>query len=272
MKTDDIILRFFRDDIAGNVILDTDGSILYEDEKAAAILAGKTNWQAACPPVREGQKDETWDLICHGNGKSYMVATSTFTEDGRMLQIHHLTDTSMYTGLYREISNYSQELKTEKERDEMTGLYNKGKLMEMKRGLFSKQKPIAVFYMDINNLKITNDTYGHEAGDALIKKAADSLKKIEARNVMPFRVGGDEFVTVAIHVNREEAEKIKEKWEAALAELNQQDDGIECMIACGFAFGEENFVPEELFAEADRRMYDDKRSKKQTEKSREELT
>ena len=203
-----------------------------------------------------------WDLLHSDSKKTYMVVTSTFTDKDGMKQIHHMMDTSIYTSLYRDMTNYSRTLKTEKDHDGLTGLYNKGKFMEMKRTLFRKQNTIAVFNMDVNNMKYMNDHFGHEAGDRLIRKAAESLKRIEARNVMPFRIGGDEFVVVAIHVTREEAEKIRQNWENGLDELNRAGDGIPCVIACGFAFGEKGYDPDEVFALADERMYEDKKAKK----------
>ena len=144
----------------------------------------------------------------------------------------------------------------------MTGLYNKGKFMSLKTSLFKAQDALAVFNMDVNNLKYMNDNFGHEAGDALINKAAESLRRIEARNVLTFRVGGDEFIAVALHLSREEALQLKETWEKGLAELNRADDGVNCVVACGFAYGEKGYDLEELLAEADQRMYEDKRAKK----------
>ena len=265
MKETDLnsaILRFFREDIGGILITGEDGSVLYEDEKTAFIRTGKTNWKAASPPAVPGQKAEMWDLLHSDSGKTYMVVTSSFTDGGGLKQIHHLVDTSLYMGLYREITDYSRTLKTEKDHDGLTGLYNKGKFMELKRTLFRNQDAIAVFNMDVNNLKYMNDNFGHEAGDKLLRKAAESLKRIEARNVMPFRMGGDEFVVVAIHVTREEAEKIRQDWEDGLAALNREEDGVPCVIACGFAFGEKDYDLDEIFAVADERMYEDKKAKK----------
>lgn len=262
-ETDNAILRFFRDDVGGIMITGENGEVLFTDEKAAFVQREKTNWKAACPPARPDQRGETWDLLNSDSGRTYMVTTSTFTENGKQKQIHHLADTSLYMGMYRDISDYSRKLRTEKEYDRMTGLYNKGKFMEMNKHLFRTQETIAVFNMDVNNLKQVNDSLGHEAGDRLIRKAAESLKRIAARNVLPFRVGGDEFVVVAIHVSREEAEKIRKKWEEGLAELNRQDDGIRCTVACGFAYGEPGFDPDEVFARADRLMYEDKKNRKQ---------
>ena len=207
-------------------------------------------------------REETFLLVRSGSGKTYMVLTSSFTDEEGLRQIHHLVDTSLYMDLFRDVTAYSRALQAEKEHDWMTGLYNKGKFLEMKRSLFSRQETIAVFNMDLNNLKLTNDTLGHEAGDLLIKKAAKSLRLIEARNIIPFRVGGDEFLVIAIHVDRQGAEWIRTRWENALEKVNREDGGAPCVVACGFAFGEKGFDLDEVFALADRRMYEDKKAKK----------
>ena len=257
-----VILSFFRDDIGGILITNEAGEIIYEDELTSFVQREKTNWKAACPPPREGQRREIWDLLNSEDKKTYMVITSSFTDEEGIKQIHHLVNTSLYMDLYRDISEYSKVLKTKKDYDDLTGLYNKGKFNEMKRTLFGKMQTLAVFNMDVNNLKQMNDNYGHEAGDRLIRKAAESLKRIEARNIIPFRVGGDEFIVVAIHVDSDAAEKIRKDWEEGLAELNRKDGDIYCEIACGFAFGEKGFNMDEVFAEADRLMYEDKKAKK----------
>ena len=262
MKTDELILQFFKEDIGGILITGENGEILYEDEKTTFIRTEKTNWEGACPAPRDGQKGERWDLVRSENGKPYMVTTSTFTDGDGLKQIHHLADTSEYTELYRNMSDYSRMLRNEKEYDGLTRLYNRGKFMEMKRTLFRNQDAIAIFNMDVNNLKQVNDTLGHEAGDRLIRKAAESLKRIEARNVIPFRTGGDEFVLAAIHVDKAGAEKIRQAWEKALADLNEAEDGVPCTVACGFAFGEKGYDLEEILARADQAMYEDKKRKK----------
>lgn len=262
MNIDDVLLRFFRDDVGGILIVNDRGETLYRDSRAEAILRATPHWEAACPPPRADQRGEVWDLPGGRGGKPHMVVSSTFVDGDEVLQAHHFSDNSVYMALFRDINDYSRELKAEKERDELTGLYNKGKLMELKRGLFSRQEVIAVYNMDLNYLKRTNDTLGHEAGDQLLRKAAESLRNIEARNVMAFRVGGDEFVVVALHLSRQEAEALKQTWEDGLAQLNQRDDGVTCVVACGMAYGEKGYDLEAVMAEADARMYEDKRAKK----------
>ena len=258
------ILRFFRDDVGGILITDAAGNFLYTDEHTAFIRDGGTNWKTACPPPRPDQKKEVWDLLYTHDGQSFMVISSSFDDGDGLKQIHFLADTSLYISLFRDISEYSRSLKVEKDHDGLTGLFNRGKFMEMKHSLFANQETIAVFNLDVNDLKRVNDAQGHAAGDALIRKAAESLKQIEARNVIPFRVGGDEFMVIAMHVTREEAENIRLRWEEALAVLNRKPDGIPCVVACGFAFGEKGFDLEEVLSFADRRMYENKKVLKQT--------
>ena len=260
IDVNELILNFFRDDICGILITDAEGKILYSDRKSSFIQRGKTNWAAACPPPRAGQKGELWDLLDNARGDTFMVVTSTCVEADGMLQIHHLIDTSVYMGLYRDINQYSKTLQREKERDGLTGLYNKGKFISLKNSLFQNQDSIAIYNMDVNFLKQMNDNLGHEAGDKLLKKAAASLRKIEARNVLTFRVGGDEFMAVGLHLTREEAEAVRGKWEAGLKELNEADDGIRCVIACGMVYGEKGYDLDALLKQADELMYEDKKA------------
>ena len=258
----DIILRFFLEDVGGILITDEAGKVIYEDARVRDLRQENTNWAAACPPPREGQRGERWDLLHKDSGRTYMVVTSTFSEEGRTLQLHHLVDSSEYMELFRDMGDYSKSLRHEKEHDGLTGLYNKGKFLALKASLFRDQDSLAVFNMDVNNLKYVNDNFGHEAGDALINKAAASMRRIEARNVLTFRVGGDEFIAVALHLSREEALGLKETWEEGLKELNRAEDGVSCVIACGFAYGEKGYDLDALLAEADKRMYEDKKTKK----------
>ncbi|MCR4584486.1 MAG: GGDEF domain-containing protein [Lachnospiraceae bacterium] len=146
----------------------------------------------------------------------------------------------------------------ESEHDQLTGLYNKGKYLAMMDDFFPNCRQLAVYNMDVNYLKRTNDTYGHEAGDALIVKAAKSLLMVEREKVRGFRMGGDEFMLLAWDLTEEEAEQIRIDWREALAELNTAQGEIECVIACGLAYGEGEIDIKELLRVADERMYENK--------------
>ena len=160
--------------------------------------------------------------------------------------------------LFVENALMREQIVYESEHDSLTGLYNKGKYMSMMEDFFPKCKRIAIYNMDVNYLKRTNDTYGHEAGDALIVKAAKSLLAVEKENVRGFRMGGDEFMLIAWDLSETEAEAVKAEWEETLSELNKTEGEIECVIACGLSYGENGYNLQELLKTADERMYENK--------------
>ncbi|MBR2527845.1 MAG: GGDEF domain-containing protein [Blautia sp.] len=264
MDIERVIEIFLQRDLKGILVTDAKGRILYEDAKSSLINMDSSNWEIACPPAEEGQKAVEWELMDPKSQKAYMIVSSTFETEKGLIQIHHLTDVTICIDIYRNISAYSKSLREEKEHDNMTSLLNKGKFLEYKRTLFRKCDSIAIFNMDINNLKQMNDTLGHSAGDLLIKKAADSLLAVTARNILAFRVGGDEFYLVALHLSQKEAEELLMKWQESLDKQNRKDDGIICEMACGMAFAEKEYDLESLLETADQRMYEDKRRKKES--------
>jgi len=78
--------------------------------------------------------------------------------------------------------------------DSLTGLYNKASIMErFNEMVMSGVSKIALLFMDLDNFKLTNDTYGHAVGDQLLIQIANSLVEIRGLNIVS-RFGGDEFV------------------------------------------------------------------------------
>ncbi len=160
--------------------------------------------------------------------------------------------------LFVENMLLEEEIVYESEHDHLTKIYNKGKYLSMLEDFFPKCERIAVFNMDVNYLKRLNDSMGHEAGDKLLQKAARSLMAVERDNVAAYRMGGDEFLLVAWDVSMQEAEELLRKWHEALDTLNKEDDGIECVIACGLSYGGPGHDLEQVLKLADERMYADK--------------
>ena len=148
------------------------------------------------------------------------------------------------------------------EHDQMTDLYNKGKYLTMLKEVFPNLDSIGIFNMDVNYLKQYNDTMGHEAGDKLLIKAADSIRAIMNQKLYGFRMGGDEFLMIAMNVTEKEVENIRANWEAELARLNALDDGITCIMAIGVVYAEKPYDYDALFKQADALMYEDKKAKK----------
>jgi diguanylate cyclase (GGDEF)-like protein len=83
--------------------------------------------------------------------------------------------------------------------DSLTGCYNNSYLEKYKSENFHPQRDnnmIAIVFADINNLKVVNDTLGHNAGDELLRRAAALLNDISRQGDVVIREGGDEFVIV----------------------------------------------------------------------------
>ena len=117
---------------------------------------------------------------------------------------------------------------------------------------------VTAFSIDVNGLKETNDDLGHEAGDELIRGAADCIKKVFGRSGTCFRTGGDEFVVMA-EMNREQAEWTVVSLESE-ADIWQGTINRSLSLAAGFAVSDENpgCTAEKLVGEADKAMYEEK--------------
>lgn len=80
------------------------------------------------------------------------------------------------------------------EKDSLTGLYNYRKFEDiMKQYSQKKDMSICIISADTNFLKLTNDTFGHDWGDVMLKKIADILQKLAKTDWLVARCGGDEF-------------------------------------------------------------------------------
>jgi len=93
--------------------------------------------------------------------------------------------------------------------DSLTGLYNRRFFEEeMKRLDTERNLPISIIMGDVNGLKLTNDIFGHAAGDVLLIKTAEVLKKVCRADDIIARWGGDEFIILLPKTKIEEAEEI----------------------------------------------------------------
>lgn len=201
-------------------------------------------------------------MLCKGeaSGQRYAVYLSVWPnmDDVSMKEQVLLSVIRLYleNGLMREKLIY------ESEHDSLTGLYNKGKYLSMLETDYPNLNSIAIFNFDVNDLKVMNDTYGHEAGDTLLMKAANSIRKVQTNKIHGYRMGGDEFLMVACDVSEEEAKQLKERWEQELARLNMVSDGINCVMAVGMVHGCKEYQLSQLLKKADELMYEDKKKKK----------
>ena len=147
--------------------------------------------------------------------------------------------------------------------DALTGLKNRMAYMEninnLERNL-PKDSRVCVIMIDIDNFKNVNDTMGHKAGDELLKNVAAALQKIFFDvGCVVYRVGGDEFVVIALEVAPEYLKSI-------IDNINKTNEitelGCSVSIGCSDVDLSENNAFEHAFARADEKMYIQKTEKK----------
>lgn len=152
----------------------------------------------------------------------------------------------------KQLEAQTEVLKRLSYEDALTGVYNRNKFIEVLNEAY-KQKftKLGVAYFDLNGLKIVNDLHGHSAGDELICRVANHLWQIFENKV--YRTGGDEFVVVDADLDEREFCEAVHK-----AERNMEMDGIS--FSTGISWRDSNWNMEEQFEEADKLMYQEKRS------------
>ncbi len=121
-----------------------------------------------------------------------------------------------------EAKRLMEHLRESSLRDAMTGLYNRRFLEEYvttlvaisqrRKGIFS------ILMLDLDYFKQVNDTFGHEAGDKVLKTLAEILLKSARTSDMVIRYGGEEFLIILMDTGAEDAARIAEKIRAKVEE------------------------------------------------------
>jgi len=145
--------------------------------------------------------------------------------------------------------------------DKLTGLYNRTYFEEiMRQNDEEKTFPLALIMGDVDGLKVVNDTYGHAAGDELIRRAAAAMKNAVRSDDMAARIGGDEFVIILENVQDGDILRILEKIKSHCKETS--NDVTPLSICLGYYIRQSPDQPmEEVFRLADQNMYSHKGSK-----------
>jgi len=148
--------------------------------------------------------------------------------------------------------------------DTLTGLFNRAYFeQELKRLSKGRTAPVGVVVLDVDNLKPANDTLGHQAGDALLRRAAEVLKKVFRAEDVIARLGGDEFAALLLGADGEALKGVLTRLEKAIARDNETRPESRLSLSAGFAFAPQApFQHEALFQSADRAMYQDKIARK----------
>ena len=149
---------------------------------------------------------------------------------------------------------------------DVAGVHNK-KALEKKLQQIQDQDDTldtGIMMFDLNNLKVINDTYGHEEGDVFIQTFASFLTRILTEDSYLARFGGDEFLIIQKNTTWSQLEQMNIRLQTLIDEYNQTADHP-LSYAVGYDISCKNhyYLIMDLLKIADEKMYQDKKYKKQ---------
>jgi diguanylate cyclase (GGDEF)-like protein len=151
--------------------------------------------------------------------------------------------------------------------DELTGLYNRRGFLTAathQLKLANRQNEDALLlFCDVDNLKQINDSFGHQEGDTVLRRAAGVLRETFRDSDICARLGGDEFAVLALDATSPSRRAIVPRIEESLEKANARESRYRLSFSVGVA----RFEPQttsslgELMVRADEEMYAHKRSR-----------
>ncbi|KXZ40551.1 diguanylate cyclase (GGDEF) domain-containing protein [Alkalithermobacter thermoalcaliphilus JW-YL-7 = DSM 7308] len=146
--------------------------------------------------------------------------------------------------------------------DYMTGFLNKRNGIEVLKNqlkILDENGKLSVFFIDINNLKLVNDMYGHKEGDELIITIGRILKQSLRKEDTVCRLGGDEFLVILPNCSFNQAEDVWRRICSNIYEYNQKKlKPYEISVSHGTHECKKGETVEQILFLADQKMYREK--------------
>ncbi len=242
------------------------GEIIGENIDAALKQSGRKNSvnKSLTAKLLAGEmlRKEVRRFDREGNPYNFLLKTVPITVEDEVVGGY-----AIYSDI-TERKKKEQELIYKTNHDELTGLHNRSFLIKKLEELNKTSAvPLSIIMIDVNGLKIINDTFGHSTGDKVLKTVAEVLENLAREQDLVVRYGGDEFIILMpqteITSARVTGEKIRQE-----CDKRSQDN---MPISLGMGFAVKNNPQEDLngiIKEADDRMMQDKMINSKSQKNR----
>jgi diguanylate cyclase (GGDEF)-like protein/PAS domain S-box-containing protein len=248
----------------------------------ATVLIGKPVGQVLQMALN---RPAHYDLATHIEASESMAALDVYPgdltmNDGRIVTQHCYTvqdGAGVFTGrmwIYEDVTQehfLNERMVFLAERDALTGLYNRHAFQEQLERMLAEaeraQDALAALYFDLDEFKYVNDTFGHGAGDELLKRVAEEISGQVRRNEFFARLGGDEFAILVPNCTEAEVSILAQRIIGTVSSIQFSVEGqnLRPSSSLGVALyplHAEN--AEDLIAHADTAMYQAKSAGKAT--------
>jgi len=264
--------RYFRTLVLSSedvTLISRDGRIAYATPSAITLFGRSVTGQRLEDLVHLGTPDRD-------DGKT----EGWFTRDGRTVEVlvrtRDLRDEPTVTGLVTTLRDVTTERRLRRDlayranHDALTGLANAQLFTDELRASNPPERRTrrgagrAALFVDLDDFKLVNDTYGHELGDQLLVEVAQRIGTVLRYEDMAARLGGDEFAILLRHLDSvEDARRIAQRVVDALARPATVDGiTMDCQASVGMAYAGPRGSADALVREADAALYAAKASGK----------
>lgn len=198
--------------------------------------------------------------------------------NGRVIEVErsgvlvHLAGKSVYMVTARDVSERilaEEKLNFLSFHDTLTGLFNRA-YFEDALAKYDRRREIGVglIIFDLDGLKLVNDSFGHEQGDALLIRAGEMIESSFGGDCVAARIGGDEFAVLLRGMTPESLQAAALRAKAKSEAQSQGKSRIPLSLSIGYAIStRKEMSMRDLFREADNNMYREKLHRSQSTRS-----
>lgn len=216
-------------------------------------------------PLRNAEgRSQGWLIGAGSQDKVNTLTDSSFPVEYLAQAVVSLTLSMAMHADFEHVQHELAELQQNAFTEPLTGVLNRAgwinRVQHLEAIVDRSDEDVAIIMLDLDLLKLVNDLDGHSAGDELLQLTAQTVQSVVRRSDVVGRLGGDEFGVAVRGVDHTLAQSLTRRLRTAL-------DAMGVNVSIGMALKSECGNLDDTFILADRRMYEEKRSKPMPERA-----